>query len=1310
MKTAIRGANRGGFAVALAILILIGVLSYVNSKSLMANENAVLRGQEAVHRLDQLLLEVLSAESAERGHLIAGPAFQLEPVSAATRKVEETLTALRGVTSDVPEQRASLQTLERLAREKAAFVNHLVDLRDNGREQEARELFMAGHGHDLMNQIRSRVAAMKGHEEQVLHDRTEVVHTRSGWSIAILIVGSVLSFAILLSVYLNLNHEIARRREAVENLRRSEAELKEAQRVGAIGNWSMEVQSRLVVWSDELYRMMGLDSARGGVPFADHVRFLTAESWSRLAAAMDRAVSTGASPELELEAVRADGGHRWIMVRGEPVRDADGRITHLRGIAQDITARKMAEAARRESETAFRMLADSVPQLVWMCTPNGLNVYFNQQWVAYTGLSLEESYGKGWNTPFHPDDKQPAWDAWNRAVETGDTYRVESRLRAADGSYRWFLMRGVPLRDGDGRIVKWFGTCTDIEDLKRGEDALRKLNEELEQRVEERTSRLRQSEERLALALRASQEGVWDWDLEADTAWYSSRWRGMLGYPEPEVEPKPGMLENLLHPDDRARVLEMVEAVRRGEREFTAEFRLRHKDGHYVDILSRGFPIRREAKGPIVRIVGTHFDLTERKQAEEALRQREEWLRLAHDAAHSGAWEWDLPTNRNIWSDELWKLYGLEPHSCEPSYAAWRDVVHPDDRALAERTVQEAARNGTDLSVEFRVRDRDGGDRWLLSRGRPYKNAAGQVVRIVGIAVDITERKRIEEALRQSERRYRAIGESIDYGVWVCAPDGRNTYASDSFLKLVGLTQEQCSNFGWGDVLHPDDAERTIAAWKECSRTGGKWDMEHRFRGVDGQWHAVLARGVPVRDENDQITAWVGINLDISALKRVEEALQKSRDELEERVRERTAELSAINRQFSTEIEVRKRAEDALRQASAYHRSLIEASLDPLVTIAAAGTITDVNHATEEATGRSRRELIGTDFSDYFTDPERARQGYQRVFREGSVQDYELQIRHRDGRVIPVLYNASVYRDEQGSVAGVFAAARDITRRKQAEEEVMRLNEDLERRVVERTTQLELAAAELEKRNREVERVNRMKTDFLARSSHELRTPLNAIVGYSDLLSEQAAGPLPPPYPRFVSNIQEGARHLLAMVNDLLDISKIESGRIELNRTGFRPCEVLEEVLSVIRPLATIKNIAIENQFLSGTWIRADRTRFKQIVYNLLSNAVKFTPEHGRVWIADCSRDDIASFCVGDTGIGIPESEHESIFDEFHQVGGPSGSAEGSGLGLTITRRLVELHGGTIRVESRPGEGSRFIVSLGPHSVETAAGAFEAKA
>ena len=191
-------------------------------------------------------------------------------------------------------------------------------------------------------------------------------------------------------------------------------------------------------------------------------------------------------------------------------------------------------------------------------------------------------------------------------------------------------------------------------------------------------------------------------------------------------------------------------------------------------------------------------------------------------------------------------------------------LTPPEWRDLEKQKLDELHRTGQPVRYEKEYVRKDGSRVPIELLVHLVRDAKGRPEYYYAFLTDITERKRAEEALRESERLYRAIGESIDYGVWVCDPEGRNIYASDSFLKLVGITQQQCSDFGWGDVLHPDDAERTIAAWKECVRTGGTWDIEHRFRGVDGQWHPILARGVPVRNEQGQITCWAGINLDIS--------------------------------------------------------------------------------------------------------------------------------------------------------------------------------------------------------------------------------------------------------------------------------------------------------------------------------------------------------------------------------------------------------------------------------------------------------------
>jgi PAS domain S-box-containing protein len=367
---------------------------------------------------------------------------------------------------------------------------------------------------------------------------------------------------------------------------------------------------------------------------------------------------------------------------------------------------------------------------------------------------------------------------------------------------------------------------------------------------------------------------------------------------------------------------------------------------------------------------------------------------------------------------------------------------------------------------------------------------------------------------------------------------------------------------------------------------------------------------------------------------------------------------------------------------------------DLVLNLSADGLIQRANRAVTETTGRRFPEIIGKQCWEVLHGfSEKCEACPHRRFQQSGLAE-RGDIEHAiSGKFFEVTCTPMLGPD--GNPHGSVVVMRDVTERRKVEEQVRRLNIDLEQRVQERTMQLASLNRELELRNHEVERANRMKSLFLASMSHELRTPLNAILGFSTLLTEQNSGTLSPKQVRFVEHIQRGGQHLLQLINDILDLSKIEAGRMELRPERFAIAAALPEVLSLIRPLAAAKHIQLHSPADAGLRVYADPVRFKQILYNLLSNAVKFTPEGGQVGIEAQVQGGELCLTVWDTGIGIAAGDLEDIFQEFHQVAETTkGVREGTGLGLAITKRLVEQHRGRVSVESKPGEGSRFFVRL----------------
>jgi len=381
---------------------------------------------------------------------------------------------------------------------------------------------------------------------------------------------------------------------------------------------------------------------------------------------------------------------------------------------------------------------------------------------------------------------------------------------------------------------------------------------------------------------------------------------------------------------------------------------------------------------------------------------------------------------------------------------------------------------------------------------------------------------------------------------------------------------------------------------------------------------------------------------------------------------------NTLRNRFETE---QKRLDQRLRDQQFYTRSLIESNIDALIATDPNGIISDVNKQMEALTGCTRDELIGAPFKNYFTDADRAEAGIKRVLSETTLTNYELTARGRDGKETVVSYNATTFYDRHRTLQGVFAAARDITERRILDQALQETN-------------LALQSAKLA-----AEKANLAKSDFLSNMSHELRSPLNAILGFAQLME---SGTPTPAQRQSIDQILQAGWYLLELINEILDLALIESGKLSLSPEPISLADVLSDCRGMIEPQALKSGIGLTfPRFADAPFVKADRTRLKQVLINLLSNAIKYNRAGGSVEvICTVSATQRTRIAVHDTGNGLPPEKLAQLFQPFNRLGQESGSEEGTGIGLVVSKRLAELMGGEIGAESTVGNGSVFWIEL----------------
>jgi PAS domain S-box-containing protein len=511
----------------------------------------------------------------------------------------------------------------------------------------------------------------------------------------------------------------------------------------------------------------------------------------------------------------------------------------------------------------------------------------------------------------------------------------------------------------------------------------------------------------------------------------------------------------------------------------------------------------------------------------------------------------------------------------------------------------------------------------------------------------------METAKRQESQYARSLIEASLDPLVTISTEGKITDMNEALANITGMTREKLTGTDFFDYFTEPQKAREV--YQLVFAKGSVADSPLTLRHKDGKLTDVLFNGSVYKDERGKVLGVVIVARDVTAQK----------------------------------------------LASQYARSLIEASLDPLFTISPAGKITDTNNASENITGVSRGKLIGTNFFEYFTEPDKAREVYQQVFAKGFVADYPLTI--RDGKLTNVLFNGSVYKDEQGNVLGIVVVARDITDQKRIATELTEAKVFAELA----TVIAEEAKSKAESATRIAEDAVKAKQQFLSNMSHEIRTPMNAIIGFTKVVLKTD---LSAKQKEYLTAIKMSGDALIVLINDILDLAKVDAGKMTFEQTPFKMALSISAMLHLFETKIQEKNLELVKEYDSRIpeVLVGDPVRLHQIILNLVSNAVKFTTK-GKIKVSvhllnEDEEKVTIEFSVADTGVGIPEEKIKKIFENFQQASSDTSRLYGgTGLGLAIVKQLVEPQGGSIRVESKIDEGSTFSFILNFQKTKAAA-------
>jgi PAS domain S-box-containing protein len=994
----------------------------------------------------------------------------------------------------------------------------------------------------------------------------------------------------------------------------------------------MDFDGKFVDANQAALDLLGYD--RSEIGSVDMIALLDERDLPQALQDINDVMQTGFQKELKEYRLRRKGGGIVYVEIQSSVLHRDGKPYAIQGIARDITARKQAEEALTRSEEKYRTILETMQEAYYETDLAGNLNFVNDALCRHLGYTKEELIGKDFQELQNETTAKKMYELYNKVYRTGEPVKaIETEYARKDGTKGAYEISVSLIRDAEGEPIGFRGVSRDVTQRKQAEEALRR------------------SEGKYRTILENIQDGYFEVDLAGNFTFVNDALCRNLRYSKDELI---GM--NNRQYTDKENAKKVFHAFnnlyRTGVPGKVLDYETIRKDGTkaFTEI---SISLIRDAEDKPIGFRGIDRDITERRQAEEALARSEERYRTILETMQEAYYETDLAGKLTFANDGLCKHLGYSKEE-----AIGMDFRQYQDKVNAKKTY-EVFKGIYETGDPIRAREaeyirKDGTKGTYELSVSLFKDAQGKPIGFRGISRDVSERKEMEEALRQSEERYRTILESIEDGYAEFDPKGNITFFNDALPKMLGYPADELKNLTYKnrEYMEKEDAEKVYQTFTEVYATGKPIrGFQYRIITQDGTKRYLEGYIALKKDAGGQPVGFQGLARDITE---------------------------------------RKQAEEKLRQSEERYRGILANMQEAYYETDLAGHFTFVNDATCRHLGYSKEELIGADYRRYQneTNYQKIAQAFNAIYGTGEpLKALEAEYIRKDGSKGPYELSASLIRDAQGKPVGFCGVSRDVTERRKAEEQLKRY------------------AAELERSNEEVK-------NFAYIVSHDLRVPLVNLKGYTSEL-RTALGVIGANFEAALPHLNDDKRSEVAMalhedVPEALEfitnsVSRMDSfinAVLILSRLGRQdlrpePIDMNAMVHAALKSMShQIKEQGIEVQVESLPQVVADRTAMERIMGNILSNAVKYVdPERPcRIEVGAEANNGEMLFSIRDTGRGIAQEDMHKVFAPFRRAG--KQDTQGEGMGLAYVQTLVRRHGGRIWCESALGKGTTFTFTI----------------